>query len=490
MTLYKPSDTEIFRTSSDEIKKQLSSIRIKTITPSYDNLKNAQNIILEYCRRYKKKIYGGYALHLLFSAHKEQLYDDTTVPDIDIYTENPVKDMFALCNLLHENGHLHIRGEEAMHDQTYSIKYYNETICDLTYMPKNIYDRTSFIPINDLRCVHPHFSIIDYLRIITDPIVNHWRLFNNDDCKTFSRLVKIQSLYPFTPIKDVSSTLYKKNDKNIQNALNIIYNFLLNRTTTVTIGFYAYNYLHLYSNAKTEQVPFYEFISIDYRKDALELINSIPNISYIEYLPFFQFTGFSVDLIMNNNLICRIYDYNKRYTPYQDVSAYDFNNNKASPNKNIRIGSYQLILMYMIINMHQKHVERDNHYEKFYNNIIVNCINIRNDYFTKNNKTFVDDTLFRDCVFNYIGEGETTDKARINKIEKRKRRNKIKNINKPLWFRYIPADNYSESLTRKFSFPNSSGNHITNPKLLKLATNENDIDFDDSDTDEQSVISK
>ena len=61
-----------------------------------------------------------------------------------------------------------------------------------------------------------------------------------------------------------------------------------------------------------------------------------------EYYPFFQFTGHSTEIYIDDELICKIYDSNKKSIPYQKIIQ-----NK----KRKQIGTFNLCLMYELINL-------------------------------------------------------------------------------------------------------------------------------------------
>ena len=126
---------------------------------------------------------------------------------------------------------------------------------------------------------HPNFCTIDYLRQVSDPIVSYWRFFEcGEELKTFKRFCKLQKYYPL-PHND--SALVGFDEKT---NLNDIFHFLLNKKTIIVIGFYVYNYYCHLTKYEPINIPYYEFISIDYKKDALDLIEllkaKLPNITY------------------------------------------------------------------------------------------------------------------------------------------------------------------------------------------------------------------
>jgi Mimiviridae putative poly(A) polymerase catalytic subunit len=470
MTLYLENDLNILTQKSDDIKNQFKKLQLEKAEPNVENVYKAHNMVLKYCKEKKRKLYGGYALHLLLSSKDKTkaLYDKDKIPppDIDVYTPEPIEDMYNICNNLHNEGFKYIRGEEALHGETYKIFYYKINLCDFSYVPKNVYNRMPFKEIQGLNCIHPNFMTIDYLRMLTNPISSYWRFFEEANLKAFRRFISLQSEYPLPTIKEQFTN---KNIKPIEKlkVYEIIYRFLLNRTSTITIGFYAYNQFCMSIKKEPIEIPFYDFISINYKDDVRELLNllkkEVNDIDYKEFYPFFQFTDYSTQIYYKNELVCNIYNHLKRCIPYQDLKSYNFHiSNPVKTNDTIRVGTFTLCLLYVLINTQKARVNENDEMEKYYYHMSSSLIQIKNNYFAKNEQNFLDDTIFKDFILDCIGEEMTMDELFRAKLEKRKEKKM------PSVLRYVPAESYKEGPKSKFIFLNSSGNEINNPNNLKI----------------------
>lgn len=484
MSLYYEYDIELLKKKSEHIKQELEKIRSDMDELSVEQKRKIQMIILNYCREKKRKIYGGYAWNLLIiNKNKEdKIYSDNKIADIDIYSPEPIQDLYNICNALYKEGFKYILGEEAIHKETYGIKVFREKYCDLSYVPKNIYNRIPYIEINGVYCTHPNFMTIDYLRQVSDPVVSYWRFFESgEELKTFKRFFKLQKNYPL-PFNNKPLNIQKP-DVKITNALSYIYRYLLNKTTTITVGFYAYNYFCHMSGYDHIQMPFYEFISVDYKNDALELIELLKkefndNITYEEFYPFFQYTDYSVEIYLNGNIICRIYNNNNKCTPYQELSAYNFDMpNLVKTKDHIRIGTFTVVLLYFLVDALKMRVKKDNEMEKFYYHVISHCIQSKQNYLGKYKKSFLDDTIFKEFTISCMGQTLQPEVERMILIEKRKKQKK------PLVFRYEPGEEQKEA--PKYIFTNSSGNKINKEKNLRLKEH---IENEDDDEEEQEEI--
>jgi ASC-1-like (ASCH) protein len=481
MSLYTEYDIDLLKKKSEEIRAELEKIKNEKMEPTLEEQKKIQKLIKEYCIEKKRKLYGGYAWNLLIMNKNpaDKIYtDDNKVADIDMYSPEPINDWYAICNLLHKNGFQYVLGEEAQHQETYSVKVNRIVFCDISYVPKNIYNRMPYIEINGLQCIHPSFATIDYLRMSSDPLASYWRFFEcGEDLKGFKRFYKLQKNYPL-PYNDRSLDISKPKEK-VSHALETIFKYIINKKSIIVNGFYAYNYFCHMSGFNHIQIPFYEFVSINYREDALELTDLLKkehqNITYDEYNPFFQFTDYSVEIYLGDDIICRIYSNNKKCTPYQDLSALNFSTDKPTKMAgNIRMGTYPIVLQYFLIDAIKQRVNNDKDMEKFYYHVVSHCIQTRNKYLKTHKKTFLDNSIFKEFVITCLGESVTPEKERMLLIEKRKKNKE------PLVYRYDPKDGEKEA--PKFSgFKNTSGNKISNPKNLKLS---DVVKSDDDDYDE------
>jgi hypothetical protein len=472
MTLYFDADFDILLKNADNIKDKWKKTLLEKSEPSIENVYKVHNIVLNYCKQEKRILYGGLALHmLLYNKDKTKgLYakDQVPPPDIDIYTPEPIEDMFCVVNMLYKEGYKYVCGEEALHVETYKIFYHKVNICDFSYVAKNVYDRIPFIKIDGLNCVHPNFMTIDYLRMLSNPISSYWRFFDEVNLKAFRRLLNLQKEYPLPVIKD--QLVVQKPNKNSE-VYEIIYIFLLNRKSTIAIGFYAYNYFAMIADKKPVNIPFYEFISVNYKEDVKELITLLENefvgkITFKEFYPFFQFTDYNIEIYLNDEIICHIYDHNKVCIPYQDQKAYKFiGDTTLKTNGNIRLGTFTLTLLYILISAQRARVQdplENNELETFYYHMASKLIQTKNDYFEKNNKNFLSNTIFQHFIIDCIGEELTTEQINRLKIEKRKKQGM------PTILQYVPQDKFLEEPNNKFIFLNTSGNEINNPNNTRL----------------------
>jgi hypothetical protein len=489
MALFFDEDIDVLRKKSEDIKTRWKKKQLETSEPKVDDVYKAHNILLNFCKEKKRKLYGGFAINVLVSSKDvaKRLYDPDQMPppDVDIYTPEPIEDMYYIVNLLFKEGFENVRGEEALHGETYKIFYYKINLCDFSYVARNVYNRIPFINVNGLYVTHPNFMTIDYLRMLNNPVNSYWRLFDESDFKALKRLMILQKEYPLPVVKAGLKFPQTRNSSNNKQVYDIIFNFLLNRMSTVTVGFYAYNYFANEAGKDTIDLSFYEFISTDYKSDTKELISKLKEfsekITFKEFYPFFQFTDYSVQIYLENQLICIIYDHNKKCIPYQDLKAYDFNKNKQLATDIIRLGTFTMTLMYTLINAQRERSKENNELEKFYYHMASNLIQMKNDFLIKKKQDFLDDHVFKHLVIDCIGEEWSNEKEQREKVKKRRAKSM------PIILRYTPDDNFKEGPSNKFFFMNTSGNEINNPKNLRINNGRKSEDIDIDDEEEEII---
>jgi hypothetical protein len=454
--LFTNHDAHILKINIDNINKEIKIKQNDIFKPTLQERLKIHNIILDFIKQNKRKVYGGYALNkLLISKGCEPIYKDYEVPDIDFYSIDPNSDVIKLCNILFDAGYTKLNAREAKHQNTYSIFVNFDLYCDITYMPTNIYKKTPYIIFEDIVYASPAFMIIDYLRMITDPLNSYWRIE-----KSFSRLIKLLEIFPFAKFNKEIEISETDNDSNIQNAIDIILEDIKNKDIVV-VGFYAYNYYLEKSkfsekNKKIKKlnVPYLEIISKNYKEDFDSILKGLKEkysdrINHTEFYPFFIFFGNSVEVYLDGELILIMYDYQKRCHPF-------------ILDNDIKIGTLSLTLMYAQINIIKYRVLDDEDLKLIYMIMVSHLIQMKNYYLSKNKKNIFDNSPFKDFVIDCISSDINPDHEQLLKFERRRAQNK------PVMFIYDPSKNRKEKKDANFFFANISGNEIENQKRLKL----------------------
>ena len=473
-TIYNSSDVDMLYDNLSELNENIKKIKSTLYRPDLEEKKNIQKVILDFIKEKKKKIYGGFALDkLLMNKNYKSFYKPYETADIDFYSVDPNNDIIELCNKFHDSGYK-VSAREAKHPNTYSIFVEYELYCDITYAPACIFNSIPIIQLDGFNYTNPTFMIIDYLRILTDPLSSYWRLE-----KSFNRMFLLESEYPlpkFTKPIEINSS---DSDNIIKESIGQIINLLKDMDEIVIVGFYAYLYflkvsklfnknrnLMEFSKKNYDEIPFIELISKNFKHDSLKIINNLKekfDVTHTEYFPFFTFTGNSVEIYIDCNLVCIIYDYDNRPIPYIKSS-------------NLKIGSFTQVLLNAQINTIRYRIQKEDELKYMYMIMVSHLIQMKKFYLKENKKTIFDQTPFKDFVLDFI-------KPEINpELESHLKYEKRKANNKPGIFIYDPSKMKKEEKVENFYFPNISGNEITNEKRQKL------IELEESESDESDEI--
>ena len=491
------TDDDKFKENYDDIMVKIKKKTLEEYEPKIDEINKIYNIITEYIKEKKRKIYGGYALNKLLIAKNKSyaIYDEFDNPDIDFYSPDPIDDMVEICDRLFKAGLKDVTGQEAQHKETYSIFVnQNGPYCDISYMPNNIYSKVRFIQQDGYNITHPWFIMIDFFRMFSDPIISYWRLE-----KHFARYLKLQKAYPL-PLINKPLHIQPYSNPKISETINRLFDYIANKNSIIFTGFYVYNYYLNYSNYQKDNksyeyiyMPYLEMYSSEYISDGLDLLDFIKNlpeelkskISYTENFPFYQFYGFNTVIYFIDGEeripVLYLYSNNKKCLPYKEVEYIKFDNlSKGKPvldnTRSVKIGCFDLNILHALIILVKVRVDDDNDWNDTLYKMINGYVHFRNYYLKKKNKTLYDETIFQGFVLECIGETMAPDR------EMRLVRKARKKLGKPMVFRYSPGENKKPG---KYIFLNSSGNKINKDVYLKLTDKNKNKDLLEEYEDEE-----
>jgi len=452
-TLYNQNDLDLFKNNISGIMKKIENIVTTNYTPTNKEIVEVQKIILQFARDTKRKLYGGFGLHLAIKEKNPQgsFYKDSDsfAKDIDLYSPEPLYDIVKLADILKNKGYDIVFAREALHSETYSIEVNKRPYCDFSYVPKNIYNRMPFVEINGIHVVHPTFMAIDYMKMFSDPILSSFRWD-----KSFERFF---SLLKYYPIKHSSKKLeleYKM-PKDIYKVLN---DFCINNKSIAVTGFGAYNMYTEVSKIdkdymKPLEFPYFEFASIDYENDVKKIVEllqkiDVNKVKIQEFYPFFTFTNHRTHIVYDGKVVAKVYK-NLDNICFSKVSY-----------KNITYGAFLYNLRLCLVNAIYERVnrenDRNNDKEQFYYGMASHLIQMRNFYFLNAEKTMFDNSVFQDFVIECMGVTQN-DKI-YHDIQFKTHRRVV--------FKYTPRETKID--LSKWVFMNSSGNAVNNPKNLKI----------------------
>jgi len=477
MQLYSDKDVELVNLKIDNIIDKIENKKLDLFEPTRKEIMEINDVIMEYIKLNKRKIYGGYAQNKLIILKNPSagFYSENQLPDIDVYSPDPIKDLINMCNILHKKGYKYVLAEEAVHKETYKIHVNFENVCDLSYVPLNIYNRIPFIECDGIHYVKPSFIYIDMYRIITEPYFSYdrWK-------KIFPRLKLLQKYYPINKATKNLNNAYnvpKKNSEIVMKINDFVIDEMKNKNNFIVVGQYAYNQMLEYSKIiqdkkfnkkyKIINIPFLQVISTNYISDTVHMIINIKkflneladNITFTEFYPLWMFTGYSTVIYYDSIPILHITSHNDRCVQTKQVHVRKYGNNITEKDNNIQLGCFDLVLLMNLTSGLRARVNfLDDRYQ--YHNIMTShLVEMRNYYLNKNKKTLLDNTLFESFMDTCVGS--TISPLRKHRLEKNK---KFKE-NKKVAFRYDPE---RPKDAPDYKFANRSGNLINKVRNYKI----------------------
>lgn len=463
MELYSNKDIEFLKEKHDELIDKIEEKKSNIYEPTKKELMDAVEEVIKFVRSKKRKIYGGTAQNeaVKMKNPKDAFYKDDIVPDIDVYSPDPINDLYELCDILYEKGFKDVQGKEKLHKETYGVfvNMSKAPVCDLSYVPRNVYNKIPFFEKDGLIYTHPSFTMIDLYKIMSEPYFSSFRW-----CKVPQRLQLLQKHYPFNPAsKPIPSIPDFKGPKGEYTEIaNFINGYITNNEKVICIGIFAYNCFlqeSEWNKYKYIDVPFYQLVLIDYKETGRKMINKLrekyKEITVVEHYPLWQVYGQNAIIYHKDVKIAHIYDYWKRCTPVKKIIPREFIEGKVvMGNKKdfIQLACYDYMLyMNMALNFYCR-VNDLKEICNYYNIMLSHLVEMRNYYFKKHKNGLFDNTIFEEFIIDCIGYGEDPVRT-ANKIRMKKE-----------VFKYKPPG----ATNIDWQFANTSGNSIKNEKNLKL----------------------
>ena len=468
MNIYRDEDIQAITDNLDQIIDEALLIRDKKLHPLLDDFLKVKELIKEFINKKKRIIYGGFALHTLIGAKdvKDQFYKTNERSDIEFYTPEPIQDIVDLCNLFHEKKFPYVSGGPGHHEETYTIFVDFVAVCDMSYMPKNVYGNMPVINIDGLLYPDQSWILVDMFRQYNDPILSYRRLKD----KVFFRTNLLLKHYP---LQLNSKKPFEQKIKLIS-FKEQIFNKISSMETIIFTGSIAVNYyLTLkntlsFNNMEIFSLNFKEDIKIIYKYIETILGDRNKEIQIDMYRPFFQFWDDHIEFILNDTCLLKIYGNNGICLPYNNLfianskieklqtggfyKDKDKDKNITTP---IKIATFILVFNHLLINRQYHYINRSASYKR-YEYIMQQLLNKRKEYLTDNLITVMDNSPYREFIVRC--SGETIDVSRKFRLSNYGRRTDKKQC----LFRYDPSTAKEDYKTPEIIFKNTSGNIYKN----------------------------
>jgi hypothetical protein len=173
-----------------------------------DAMFKAFGIVKNYVARNKLILVGGMSIDLVLKSKNRSLYSEEELPDYDFLSPTFHIDAYEICAELKAVGMTEVQAINALHASTMRVKInLNNTVADITYIPKNIYDRLPYIEWQGLRIIHPHYQLIDQHISLSHPYMNPPRenILSGRWKKDMTRHDLIISVFPFPHSLELTS---------------------------------------------------------------------------------------------------------------------------------------------------------------------------------------------------------------------------------------------------------------------------------------------
>jgi hypothetical protein len=141
---------------------------------------------------------GGMAIDFALRLKNEALYQHGTLPDFDPWSDAHLAMTENLARILCNANIKDVTVSNATHISTRVVSVGIDRICEMTYIPTNIYNRVPTLDYNGLRIRHPHHQMCDMMFSLSRPLTeypreNYMARLNKDA----ERLKKFLTHYPF-----------------------------------------------------------------------------------------------------------------------------------------------------------------------------------------------------------------------------------------------------------------------------------------------------
>lgn len=389
--MFTNKDIEVFDNRIDDLEDSAEILTDKVNEGLIKNQKAIISIIESYIKEHQLIVYGGNAQNLAIKKidPKGVFYDDKDVHDYDVYSFDPRTDAINLTKQIFKVGFKNILAIEAIHVETYSIKYYGTPLCDFSYMPKYIFDNLPILSIDGFKIVNPYLAYIDFMRMFNDPLTSSSFRWS----KNFERFNMMQKYYPLTS-KELNNDIKDNIDKSIEKDLRKI---ISKSGSLIYTGIECFNKYASLCKCDKLGLEYLTLVSTNYLNDVKMILSELKkkyNITTQERYPFFQFWDFSIDIRINDKLVCKIYKNNNICIPFKEI-------------KGVKYVSFTYNLMWVMIEKFYYSIydadcsgrpKQNNEIIKRYDQIINGMLFIKDKYLKEHKKTFLDDTIFQHFV--------------------------------------------------------------------------------------------
>ena len=199
---------------ASRINTELSSGAFKNILTEHQadfhDFMIAQEIVKKYIRSHDCILYGGTAIDYALRLRGDKIYDDGELPDFDFWSPGHIETARDLVNILSDLiPNAKVYGTRAMFIRAMRISIGNNNwVADISYVPRELFDKIPTLTFDGMRIVHPHFQFSDLHSSLAFPYDNAPREVIFARCwGDIARYNKLLSAYPLDAIQDTPQNL-------------------------------------------------------------------------------------------------------------------------------------------------------------------------------------------------------------------------------------------------------------------------------------------
>jgi hypothetical protein len=252
----------------------LADIKLQQIINKTPALDLILHIVKTFIQENELILYGGTAINDILPIDS-QFYNNSTIPDYDMYSVNAVKTAKDLADLYKKKGFADVEAKAGVHFGTYKVFVNFIPIADITYLHRDIFSK---LKLNSFKIGGLSYANPEYLRMamyleLSRPQgdITRWD-------KVFKRLVLLNTHYPQIR-SDTSLTSFTttKSIMYVSNTYNIIQQFIVDNKCVI-IGCYAINLIkqsYKGTGKLLKYIPYFEILSQKSRKHADTLLQNL-----------------------------------------------------------------------------------------------------------------------------------------------------------------------------------------------------------------------
>lgn len=177
--------------------KKFELIRFKH-DPLNDIILKALEYVKSFIIKHNLIIVGGFSIDASMRLKNKKLYEDTQIPDYDVYCPEHSRIAYLLGSELCDQKYPNVDVITAIHTTTMRVRVESRTLLDCTFYPLKIFEKLPTLEYKGMKIIHPHMVNYDQFRSLSMPYENspQYNIFHRWE-KDITRMKMLLELYPF-----------------------------------------------------------------------------------------------------------------------------------------------------------------------------------------------------------------------------------------------------------------------------------------------------